>query len=291
MRLIGHLMNESSAKTFSGYLVSQDIRNQIEPDSDGWAVWIHSEDQIEVGQQALTAFLQNPADKKYQIAAQQAEVIERERRRDEAKAAKRIHGRDRILSRSNLAPLTLSLIGVSVVVTLAIGMAPTFRDFHWLAMDDIPYGFLLEVRHGQVWRLITPIFVHFGPLHLIFNMLWLRDLGSMIEVRQGTLKLAIMVLVVGILSNLGQYWFFDGPNFGGMSGVLYGLFGYIWMRGHFDPNSGLGLSQSTVWMMMIWFFLCLFGLVGDVANGTHAVGLVVGMLWGAAPVVGRFLRK
>jgi len=293
MRLIGHLQDEASAKTFSGFLASLDIRNLIEPDSDGWAVWIHSEDQIESGQQALAAYLQNPADKKYKTASQAAEGIERERRRDEAKAAKRIHDRDRIWARSNLAPLTLSLIAVSVIVTLVIGLDPTFHDFHWLAIDEIGFGFsgsLAEVRAGQVWRLITPIFVHFGPLHLLFNMLWLRDLGTMIEVRQGTLKLALIVVVTGVLSNLGQY-FLDGPDFGGMSGVLYGLFGYIWMRGQCDPASGLGLSPMIVWMMMIWFFLCLFGLIGNVANGTHFVGLALGMLWGAAPMAGKFFRR
>jgi GlpG protein len=291
MRLIGHLKNEASAKTFSGYLASLDIRNLIESDAEGWAVWIHSEDQIEPGQRALAAYEQNPTDRKYQIASQAAEVIERQRRRDEAKAAKRVRGPDRIWANSNLAPLTLSLIAASVVVTLAIGMDPSFGDIHWLAIDDIGLGFLPEVRAGQVWRLITPIFIHFGPLHLIFNMLWLRDLGTMVEKHQGTLKLAQLVVVLGVASNIGQYCVDGMIFFGGMSGVLYGLFGYIWLRGQCDPASGLGLSSYIVWMMLIWFFLCLFGLIGQVANGTHVVGLVLGILWGAAPMAKKFFHR
>lgn len=295
MRRIGHLKNEASAKTFSGFLVSRDIRNLVEPDSEGWAVWIHSEDQIEAGQQALEAYLLNPDDQKYQTGSDAAENMERQRRREEAKAAKRIHGRDQILSRSGLAPLTLSLVGACVAVTLTIGLnpdlSPTFHDMRWLAISRTirEVALLPEVRAGQVWRLITPIFIHFGPLHLLFNMLWLRDLGAMIEVRQGTGKLALLVVVIGIVSNIGQYWF-DGPYFGGMSGVLYGLFGYIWLRSQCDPASGLGLSSITVWTLMIWFFLCLTGLMGSVANGTHVIGLILGVLWGAAPMAGRFLR-
>jgi GlpG protein len=289
MRLIGHLKNEASAKTFAGYLVSMNIRNLIEPDAEGWAVWIHSEDQIEAGQQALAAYTQNPADRKYQLASQTAETMERQRRRDEAKAAKRIYDSDRIWARSGLAPLTLSLIGASVAVTLAVGLNPSFYDMRWLAISNGGMDFLAEVRAGQVWRLITPIFIHFGPLHLIFNMLWLRDLGAMIETRQGMLKLALLVVVIGVASNLGQY-VLDGPLFGGMSGVLYGLFGYIWLRGQCDPASGLGLSPTTVWMMMAWYFLCLFGIIGNVANVTHTVGLVLGVLWGAAPMARKFLR-
>jgi GlpG protein len=289
MRLIGHLKNEASARTFSGYLASLDIRNLIEPDAEGWAVWIHSEDQIEPGQQALAVFVQNPSDKKYQIASQAALAKEAVRLREEAKAAKRIHDRDRIWAKSNVAPLTLSLIGVCVVVTLVIGFYPTFPDYHWLAIDDMRFGFLSEVKDGQVWRLLTPIFIHLSPLHLIFNMIWLRDLGGMIELRQGPGKLALLVLVTGVASDFGQY-FMDGPTFGGMSGVLYGLFGYIWLRSQCDPNSGLGLLSSTVWIMMVWYVVCLTGYLGPVANTAHTVGLVVGVLWGAAPMAKRLFR-
>jgi GlpG protein len=83
---------------------------------------------------------------------------------------------------------------------------------------------------------------------------------------------------MGVLSNLGQY-FADGPGFGGMSGVVYGLLGYIWMRGKFDPGSGLFLHPTTVVMMLI----CLaFGYTHylQIANTAHSVGLGVGVVWG-----------
>jgi GlpG protein len=289
MRLIGHLKNEASAKAFAGYLASMNVRNLVEPDAEGWAVWIHSEDQIESGQQALAAYVQNPADKKYEVASQAAEEMERQRRREEAKAAKRIHDRDRIWARSGLAPLTLSLIGVSVAVMLAVGLNPTRDDVRWLSIQYGGMEFLAEVRAGQVWRLITPIFIHYGFLHLFFNMLWLSDLGAMIEKRQGMAKLALLVVILGIASNLGQYWM-AGPWFGGMSGVIYGMLGYIWLRGHCDPASGLALTPTTVWMMLAWYFLCLFGLLGNVANYAHTFGLLIGVLWGGAPMARKFFR-
>ena len=62
---------------------------------------------------------------------------------------------------------------------------------------------LPEIRHGQLWRLITPIFIHFGPLHIFFNMLWLRDLGSMIEGRQSSWRLALLVLVIAAVLQPG----------------------------------------------------------------------------------------
>ena len=131
----------------------------------------------------------------------------------------------------------------------------------------------------RVWRLITPIFIHFDPLHILFNMMWLFDLGSMIEGRQSSWRLAILVVAIAAGSNLGQFWL-SGPVFGGMSGVVYGLLGYIWMRGKFDPGSGLYLHPSTVMMMIVWFLACFTPLIPHAANGAHAVGLIMGLAWG-----------
>jgi GlpG protein len=117
-------------------------------------------------------------------------------------------------------------------------------------------------------------------IHIFFNMWWLRELGSMIEARQSTLLLGLLVLVIAAGSNLGEYWLGRTVTFGGMSGVLYGLLGYIWFRGKFDPGSGLFLHPTTVTMMLVWLVVCYTGYVGAIANAAHVVGLVIGMAWG-----------
>jgi hypothetical protein len=70
-----------------------------------------------------------------------------------------------------------------------------------------------------------------------------------------------------------------------------GLFGFIWMRGKLDPASGLRLNQADIVMMVGWFFLCLIGIIPHVANGAHGFGLVMGMIWGAAPPLAKKLLK
>jgi len=185
-----------------------------------------------------------------------------------------------------LGPLTLILIGACVAVALFLGLPPA-NPMLYLSVESVN---LPEVRQGQVWRLLTPIFMHHDIPHILFNMLWLKDLGSLIEVRQGTFKLLLLVVVIGVGSNLGQD-LVGGPFFLGMSGVLYGLFGFIWMRGKLDPASGLRLSPPDIVMMIGWFFLCLFHFVGDVANGAHAFGLVMGMIWGAGPPLAKKYLK
>jgi GlpG protein len=67
-----------------------------------------------------------------------------------------------------------------------------------------------------------------------------------------------------------------------MSGVVYALFGYVWMKGLYEPEQGMILHPSTVQFMLLFLVLCMTGLMGSVANAAHVVGLVTGMLLGLA---------
>ncbi len=60
-----------------------------------------------------------------------------------------------------------------------------------------------QILAGQVWRLVTPIFLHFGPFHLLFNMVFLYLLGGMIEERRGPWRYLLLGLVCAVLSNVG----------------------------------------------------------------------------------------
>jgi GlpG protein len=82
-----------------------------------------------------------------------------------------------------------------------------------------------------------------------------------------------------VISNLAQY-LGKGPLFGGMSGVVYGLLGYVWMKGKNDPASGLFLHPQTVTMMLLWFFLGFTPVLPNIANITHGAGLFLGCAWG-----------
>ena len=136
-----------------------------------------------------------------------------------------------------------------------------------------------EVLQGQFWRLLTPIFIHFGMIHILFNMLWLYDLGTIIEMKQGSPRMGLLVAIIGVLSNMGQY-FWAGAGFGGMSGVVYGLLAYIWVQSKLNPRFNLILHNYVVYMMLGWFIACWVGLIPNVANMGHTVGLVSGLVLG-----------
>jgi len=170
--------------------------------------------------------------------------------------------------------LTATLIAASAVIALLSNLGHNYQVLQILFISEYRSG-LPEILGGQVWRLITPIIIHFGILHFIFNMMWLYDLGSAVEQRQGIGRMATLVLITAALSNLAQFvW--GGPNFGGMSGVVYGLLAYVWVQGIYNPRAGIGLHQQIVIWMLAWFVICWLGLVGNVANMAHTVGLICG---------------
>jgi GlpG protein len=135
------------------------------------------------------------------------------------------------------------------------------------------------VRHGEVWRLVTPMFIHFGIFHILFNMMWLRDLGSMFEARLSSWYLALFVVVTAAFSNWLQFIVTKHVIFGGMSGVVYALIGYVWIRGRFDPAAGMMLDKQNLIWALIFFVLCFTGLLGAIANYAHFGGLAMGMAW------------
>lgn len=150
-----------------------------------------------------------------------------------------------------------------------------------LFLTEYFYGTGMQaVLDGQFWRLLTPIFLHFGLLHIVFNMLWLWQLGGPFEKRLSSLELLAFVGVVGTLSNLAQYVYDPGTPFGGMSGVVYALLGYFWVQGRTNPRFGMGLHKAIVVMMLVWFAVCWLGLIGNIANMAHTAGLFLGLAWG-----------
>ena len=297
----GNIKDHSQAKTFGNYLVAQGIDNQVDPGlDDDWEVWIITHDHLEDARDLLIEYLQDPDNAKYLNAGREADARV-EDKEDRQKAYERQHRRGRDLFRAvhfQLKSLTGLLIIVSIMFTLLslFGQRMSFLQplliteytsdgthIRWLPG-------LVEVRAGQWWRLITPIFLHFSFIHLFFNMWWTKDLGYMVERKRSWWYLLLMVLAIAVPSNIAQF-LASSPNFGGMSGVVFGLFGYCWFRGKFDPDSDITVSRRNTIMMLIWFFVCMSGLVGHIANMAHGVGLGVGMAWGGIEAVISRLRR
>lgn len=317
MRSIGTIPPTLDAERFSDFLHAQGMPNMVEETAPGekWLVWVDNDDHLERAKGELDAFLANPEDSKYAGASKAANALRQQQSKKEQKWRKRfVDVRTSWGSAKQWnCPVTIALMAISILIgfiTRAGDGPPMERVGQYLWFADggqtsaegervylraaSRAAAFEEIRRGQVWRLITPIFIHYGIIHLLFNMFWLRDLGAMIEVQRSSRFLLLLVLATAVLSNVGHVlWDPQGVHLGGMSGVVYGLFGYTWMKDKFEPYLGLHVSQQTVTIMLAWLVFCMVGegILGPVANAAHVVGLVVGVVAGYAPTGWRRLKR
>lgn len=191
------------------------------------------------------------------------------------------------------SPMSALVLMITLVVAAITSLGSSPVSVSWLTFQDysiqgqylyfVPW--LDSMEAGQWWRLITPMFIHFGWLHLAMNGMWYWELGRRIEARQGALALLGLTVLFGLLSNLAQFWFGGPARFGGLSGVLYGLLGYCWIFQLLAPTPAYSMPRGVLVMMLIWLLVCLSGAIdllgfGSIANAAHVGGLVAGCVAG-----------
>jgi len=303
MRQIGTLERKEDANRFAAYLVTEGIVAHAEDESDGWAIWVRDEDQLEEAKSAITEFKLDPTAAKYQGAEQQAQNIfrEEEKKRDQVrKNVVHMRGKWKTGGASQRKTFTMALFILCVVVSLFSNFANAERGLGRTIHEQLSFARLsrptvaddpfYEIRHGEVWRIVTPIFLHGSVIHLVFNMLWLFYFGAMIESRRSSLQLALMVLGLAVFTNVAEAmlpseWGASAHGIG-MSGVVYGLFGYIWLRMILAPGEGFYVSQFVI---LVFVGYAVLGVTGVLDNQTighrvdhwaHGLGLVGGAALG-----------
>ncbi len=278
MRKVGELPGRDAAERFHGFLGNEKIANEMrEIDGGHYAIWVHDEDLMQVASAYFDAFCANPDEPRFNVRRPAPEPAA-----SPAKSRLRRAPSGRYYQLGNMGAagvVTLILIGLSVLATVITEMPNGINVTRVLYFSEFYGRDFPEIRDGQAWRLVTPIFLHGGWLHLIFNMMWLFQLGGMIEILEGPRRLLLLTLVLAVLANTTQY-LISGPNFLGMSGVVYGYLGYVWMMSRHSAGSRYVMPTQTVYFMVCWMIACLVGIIPGVANGEHVAGFVVGTAWG-----------
>lgn len=191
------------------------------------------------------------------------------------------------------APITLLLILLSVAGFILVYVIGSNALVGYLTFNPVELHngrWVLGEMGGQYWRLVTPIFLHFGWLHIAFNALWLWELGKRVEAVIGHFNLLMLCLVIAVVSNVSQSVYGGGALFGGMSGVVYGLLGFAWVAPLLQPRWPIQPQPVIMLFMVGWLVACMAGIVealgfGSIANAAHLGGLlsgaVLGVIFGA----------
>jgi GlpG protein len=306
MRQLRELSDESRAQLVCDALLESRIDAKLMQSQRGtFGVWVVDEQKLPEAQSLCSAWLEQGDEAALQQLAQRGRAtreltarIEDRRQRQQAAVSASLVKPPR--PRPTLLTWGLAVLCIAVFFFTDRGRAREpvlgllILDLKQLVAPylvsllgvDISW---LQLPWQQPWRLVTPMLVHFDPLHLGLNMFWLLSLGSTVEARHGARYLGVFVLLTAAFSNILQLEVAQSPMFGGLSGVVYGLLGLIWIRGRLDPQIGYRLSRGTLQLMLIWLAV---GFAGEFARGLgmhdsvgtanwcHLGGLVFGVGWG-----------
>jgi membrane associated rhomboid family serine protease len=143
--------------------------------------------------------------------------------------------------------------------------------------------FVMDAKtfHGEPWRILSSTFLHGDIIHLVFNLYWLWIFGSMVEKTLGVFKTGCLLLFFALTSALAEWTFLEGGI--GLSGVGYGLFGFLWVLSRTDPRFYQAIDKQTTVLFVAWFFICIIATyteVMNIANIAHAAGMLSGMACG-----------
>ncbi|MFC3095410.1 rhomboid family intramembrane serine protease GlpG [Alteromonas sediminis] len=268
MKLVG-FASQPTALLLANYLRKQGIAVEVNEDASGTFV-LHLVDSAQADKaMAITQeFVSAPTHPKYQQAAW-----------DSSEQVSLVKSGASAIAFNPKQLLGVPFTSLVLLTCAAIYLLSLFGGFEFFANALMITPFSQLTESGQWWRLVGPALIHFSALHIVFNLLWWWILGAPIENKFGTSFLVIFMLITATVSNVAQL-VVSGPNFGGLSGVVYALMGFVWWVGWLKPQWGLSLPKHLVGFMLVWLVLGFADVLWvSMANTAHTAGLVSGCLF------------
>lgn len=318
MRKVISGLDQTAAERLFDFLFTEGIGCQLETSSEGKCdLWVRDEDKLELAKSHLTHFLADPSDPKFDVS-QKAQAM----RREQEKAVKeQLRLQKKLESTSGKVPGVgsgASMTVIVIILCISLSLLTSFGDVNRRRIeqtgeiplslqvynsmtllpvinrpdDSTPMSFILK---GQVWRLITPIFLHASMMHLLFNCLFIYTFGRLIEFFYGPIFVLGLFLGGGILGVLAQAygpsWMGASPDVIGASGGALALFSFAWLRPYREPMTPFRVSTFNVMFVLGFVFISMLpnAPVSNVANLAHLGGLVFGAI--AAAGILDFLRR
>lgn len=258
------LSNPRIAQAFVDYMATLGVKLQVKHDGQEVQIWLEDESKLAQVEPELALFVKDPLHARYQAASWQSGNTQTKLHYQHYSYWQRI--------RSQAGPLTMAVMVICIVVYIIQQIYGDQNVMQWLSWPAD------RSQYIELWRWFTPAFLHFSLLHILFNLMWWWYLGGPVEKRLGSGKLFTIALISALLSGWGQS-IFSGIYFGGLSGVVYALMGYVWLTGELKPESQLSLPRGLMIFAVAWLVLGYFNVMGlAIANAAHVFGLVVGLI-------------
>jgi membrane associated rhomboid family serine protease len=177
-------------------------------------------------------------------------------------------------------PVTKALLITNLIVFVLVVALDSSAMNGGISGIDSPYYDLALARFfidkGEMWRLITSGFIHFGIMHIAFNSLALWNLGQMMEPLLGSKRFAMLYFASLLAGSAGVLIIDQGGLTGGASGAVFGLFGAaaVALR-----HRGINPFQTSIGTMLLINLVLTFTF-RNISIGGHLGGLVGGVICG-----------
>lgn len=194
-----------------------------------------------------------------------------------------------LLAAFTRSPVSLSLVTVCLLVALISVLGTQTQRVAFLFYPLLDSSGLIALLSSintvaELLRSFAPMLLHFGELHLVFNMLWLWYFGRQLEPTHPRWLFIVLILLCSFTGNTAQYLSGGYSNFGGMSGVIYGLLAYTWIIHKFMPRNNL-LINSQMFVVFLIALVVMEVLDSSwIATAAHIGGLISGLVFGVSVV-------
>ena len=273
-------------RSYSQFLHNQSVNHRIIEESGKQILWVNTEQEAQFVAQSLPRFLDEKNIHSLSAGFDLKEI--------QFLGKKIINA---TLGEFLRSPITMGLASCCLIIAIVSQFGNESDRVSLLFYPAIAssslIGLLGDLSNPTIiLRTLTPMFLHFGELHLIFNILWLWYFGKQLEAIHPVWIFLGLILLISFVSNTTQYIYIGYNNFGGMSGVVYGLVGYTWVIHTFMPRSRLVLNTNMFVFFVVALVLMEIFASSWIATAAHVGGLGSGLLLGASAVLyHRFLLK
>ncbi|EIQ82801.1 hypothetical protein ScFU53_12350 [Streptococcus canis] len=178
-------------------------------------------------------------------------------------------------------PITIFFLAITTIVFMAMQLiyGPLATSSQAVYQFGGMLGLVVKVMPNQLWRLVTPIFIHIGWGHFFVNALTLYFVGRMAEEIWGSRRFLLLYVFSGIMGNAFTMWLTPDTVAAGASTSLFGLFAAIMVLGAFGNNQALReLGKSYQTLIVVNLLLNVF--MPNVSMAGHVGGIIGGALLG-----------
>lgn len=171
------------------------------------------------------------------------------------------------------SPVVMGILAINVIVFIGQQLFPEITEK--LVMDP----FLISA--GEYWRLITPVFLHAGVLHIFFNSYILYSLGPNVEQAFGSVRFTLMYLAAGFMATAASFALPPEVRSLGASGAVFGMAGVLLIYLYRRRRSAFVAQYLRSILFFIGINLVFGFLFPGIDNVAHIGGLIGGMILGA----------